>query len=65
MAEIASDPVWGPGPLQVLCLDGGGLKGLFSAAVLEQLEGDLGVRLVEHFDPVAGTSTGGLIALAS
>lgn len=62
--ESESGPVWGSGPLQVLCLDGGGLKGLFSAAVLEQLEGDLGVRLVEHFDLIAGTSTGGLIALA-
>lgn len=64
MEEIESDPSWGPGPLQVLCLDGGGLKGLFSAAVLQQLESDLGVSLVEHFDLIAGTSTGGLIALA-
>lgn len=65
MTTIDPDPVWGEGPLQVLCLDGGGLKGLFSAVVLEQLEADLGVRLVEHFDLIAGTSTGGLIALAS
>jgi hypothetical protein len=48
---------------QILSLDGGGLKGLFSAAVLAQLESDTGVELAEHFDLIAGTSTGGLIAL--
>lgn len=46
MIESESSLAWGPGPLQVLCLDGGGLKGLFSAAVLEQLEGHLEGRLV-------------------
>ncbi len=49
---------------QILALDGGGLKGLFSAAVLAELEQDLGVRLADHFDLIAGTSTGALIALA-
>lgn len=49
--------------LQILSLDGGGLKGLFSAAVLAELERDLGVRIVDHFDLIVGTSTGGLIAL--
>lgn len=48
---------------QVLALDGGGLKGLFSAAVLAELENDLGVSLASHFDLIVGTSTGGLIAL--
>lgn len=57
-------PDWGERPLQVLSLDGGGLKGLFEAAVLDLLERDLGVRIVDHFDLIAGTSTGGLIALA-
>jgi predicted acylesterase/phospholipase RssA len=49
---------------QILALDGGGYKGMFSAAVLERLEDDLGTSLVRHFDLVAGTSTGGIIALA-
>lgn len=57
-------PTWGDRPLQVLSLDGGGLKGLFSAAVLEGLERDLNTSILDHFDLVAGTSTGGLIALA-
>lgn len=49
---------------QVLALDGGGYKGMFSAAVLACLEEDLRTSLVDHFDLVAGTSTGGIIALA-
>ncbi len=49
---------------QILSLDGGGIKGLFSAAVLAHLEEDLNVRVVDHFDLITGTSTGGIIALA-
>lgn len=48
---------------QILALDGGGYKGMFAAAVLERLEADLGIDIVEHFDLIAGTSTGGIIAL--
>jgi patatin-like phospholipase/acyl hydrolase len=47
----------------ILALDGGGVRGLFSAAVLARLEADHGVRIVDHFDLIAGTSTGGIIAL--
>ena len=36
---------------------------MFSAAVLARLEDDLGVRITDHFDLIAGTSTGGIIAL--
>lgn len=55
-------PPW-DGPLQILSLDGGGLKGLFPAALLAQFEQDLDIRIVDHFDLIVGTSTGGLIAL--
>ena len=48
---------------QVLALDGGGLKGVFTAAVLAKLEEDFKTRIIDHFDLIAGTSTGGLIAL--
>ena len=51
-------------PFQILCLDGGGQKGLFSAAALAAIEDDLGVTIDDHFDLIVGTSTGGLIALA-
>lgn len=49
--------------VQILALDGGGLKGLFSAAVIESLEEQLGHSIARHFDIITGTSTGGLIAL--
>ena len=48
---------------QVLALDGGGVRGIFSAALLSGLEADLGSSVLDHFDLVVGTSTGGIIAL--
>jgi patatin-like phospholipase/acyl hydrolase len=48
---------------QILCLDGGGIKGLYSAAVLANVEEDLDIRVTDHFDLITGTSTGGIIAL--
>lgn len=49
---------------QILSLDGGGFKGLFSAAVLAFLEEDHSIEIINHFDLIVGTSTGGIIALA-
>lgn len=51
-------------PFQILALDGGGAKALFSAHVLARLEEDLGTRVADSFDLIAGTSAGGIIALA-
>lgn len=48
---------------QILSLDGGGIKGIFSAAVLAFLEKDHGINIADHFDLIVGTSTGGIIAL--
>lgn len=59
----APSPDW-HGSLQVLALDGGGAKALFTAHVLARLEDDLGVTIADSFDLVAGTSAGGIIALA-
>lgn len=51
-------------PFQILALDGGGIKGLFSAALLAKIEESLdGISIVDHFDLITGTSTGGIIAL--
>ncbi|MFA5499334.1 MAG: CBASS cGAMP-activated phospholipase [Candidatus Cloacimonadia bacterium] len=49
---------------QILALDGGGIKGLYSAAVLAHIEKDLEIKIADHFDLIVGTSTGGIIALA-
>src|SRR5205809_814186 len=48
---------------RILSLDGGGIKGTFSAAALAALEEATGKRCVEHFDLITGTSTGGIIAI--
>lgn len=48
---------------RILSLDGGGIKGVFAAAFLETIEEATGKRIPDHFDLIAGTSTGGIIAL--
>lgn len=52
---------------RILALDGGGLRGAFTAAVLakwdEMLNRGGGRDLISHFDLVAGTSTGALLAI--
>jgi patatin-like phospholipase/acyl hydrolase len=52
------------GRFQILALDGGGVRGIFSAALLAGLEQDLGRPVVSCFDLMVGTSTGGIIAAA-
>lgn len=48
---------------QILSLDGGGIKGIFSAAVLAAIEEDLKITVTDHFDLLSGTSTGGIISI--
>lgn len=48
---------------RVLSLDGGGIKGLIEAVVLMDIRRRTGRPILECFDLVAGTSTGGMIAL--
>ena len=50
---------------RILSIDGGGIRGIFPAAFLEGLEERYtrGRPVVEYFDLIAGTSTGGVIAL--
>lgn len=48
---------------RILALDGGGLKGAFTASVLATWEKLTGLRIVDHFDLIAGTSTGGILAI--
>jgi patatin-like phospholipase/acyl hydrolase len=49
--------------LRILSIDGGGIKGAFPAALLAHLEESLKTPIVDYFDLIAGTSTGGIIAL--
>ena len=48
---------------KILSIDGGGIKGLYSASVLERIEEKTGKKTGDYFDMLCGTSTGGLIAL--
>lgn len=50
------------GPFRILALDGGGIKGAYSAAVIASIEKAFDCRIGEYFDLVSGTSTGGLLA---
>jgi patatin-like phospholipase/acyl hydrolase len=50
--------------VDVLCIDGGGIRGIIPAMVLAELEARAGRRISELFDLIAGTSTGGILAAA-
>src|SRR5258705_10514383 len=55
---------------RILSVDGGGMRGLIPARVIENLEGRLqaeagpDARVADYFHMFAGTSTGGLVALS-
>ncbi|XP_060578993.1 85/88 kDa calcium-independent phospholipase A2-like isoform X3 [Ruditapes philippinarum] len=49
---------------RILCLDGGGIRGLVLVQLLAALQEAAGVPLKDMFDWIGGTSTGGLLALA-
>jgi predicted acylesterase/phospholipase RssA len=51
-------------PYRILSIDGGGIRGLIPAVVLDRVEQRVGRPIAECFDLIAGTSTGGIIAVA-
>ena len=48
---------------RILSIDGGGIMGTQPASFLAALEEDLGVPICRYFDLIAGTSTGGILAI--
>jgi patatin-like phospholipase/acyl hydrolase len=64
-------------PLRILCLDGGGVKGLSSLYILKELMAQIRrntdsgsrpkprshLRPCDYFDLICGTGTGGLLAI--
>lgn len=66
-----TDPkLWGPlaeryrtpRPRKMLALDGGGIRGVLTLAILKEIERQVGKPLCDYFDYIAGTSTGAIIA---
>lgn len=55
-------------PFRILSLDGGGIRGVITARILQEVESKIqehcGQSLAEYFDMIAGTSTGSLLAAA-
>jgi hypothetical protein len=50
--------------INILAIDGGGIRGIIPATILSHLEAKVGRQTHEIFDLIAGTSTGGIIAAA-
>ncbi len=48
---------------RVLSIDGGGIRGIIPGLIVQELEEKTGRSACEMFDLIAGTSTGGLLAL--
>lgn len=51
-------------PFQILALSGGGYRGLYTAKILADFEQHIGAPIASRFDLLAGTSIGGILAIA-
>src|SRR3954449_5681989 len=49
--------------IRVLALDGDGIRGIIPARVLQEIEARIRRPIAQLFDVIAGTSTGGILAL--
>jgi predicted acylesterase/phospholipase RssA len=63
-STVVSEQASATRPFRVLALDGGGIRGVIPATLLAEIESRTGKRIAEMFDLIAGTSTGGILALA-
>jgi len=61
--EHTAETVASPPIRRILSIDGGGIMGTFPASLLAVLEEDLAEPIGRYFDLIAGTSTGGILAL--
>lgn len=50
--------------IKLLSIDGGGIRGIIPLVILSEIEKRTGKHISELFDYIAGTSTGGIIAMA-
>ena len=47
---------------RILSIDGGGFRGVYASHILARIEQEYGLDLCDHFQMIAGTSTGSIIA---
>ena len=50
-------------PIRVLSIDGGGMRGIVPATILEAMEQETGEHIAHLFDVMVGTSTGSILSL--
>lgn len=62
--QFESNAMPGRQKFRILSIEGGGILGAFAAGALAEMERSTGKRIVDHFDLIAGTSTGGIIAIS-
>ncbi|WP_227936349.1 CBASS cGAMP-activated phospholipase [Alkalihalobacillus deserti] len=51
--------------MKFLCIDGGGIRGIFAVAILKSMEDEYKKPIGDLFDVIAGTSTGAIIATSA
>ncbi|MEH7237427.1 CBASS cGAMP-activated phospholipase [Bacillus sp. JJ1562] len=51
--------------MKILCIDGGGIRGVFAVAILHAIEKEYNQPISEMFDMISGTSTGSIIAASA
>lgn len=61
-ATVEAQTNAGPHKVIILAIDGGGIKGIIPAFILDSIEENLGSQCYQLFDIIGGTSTGGIIS---
>jgi predicted acylesterase/phospholipase RssA len=61
--QRADKPPSNPKIVKILSIDGGGIRGVIPAMILQRLEEMTGGPIVKRFDLISGTSTGGVMTL--
>lgn len=51
--------------MKMLCIDGGGIRGVFAISILKEIEKEVGKPINLLFDCISGTSTGSIIAASA
>ena len=50
--------------MNILAIDGGGIRGIYSAYILQRINEEFNIKFHEVFDLITGTSTGAITAAA-